>query len=1213
MIGNLEMTNKKNLSNIMDFKNKVKNTSFKGRPLNKGNLTKTYKKYVLTENRNAPLPSGLVVYNNKIIKRSKLEDKRSKSGALKPSVIKNLQKTKSSKTITKFIKRSNPLLNISSGNENPRYGSKDFKIKVKNVDKVNYTKEKVFRSLYRQTKDQRTKFSRFVFDRPNTKTFSVPFSDFSEMNENQFIDYMIQKTNQTAEEHYDLNDEGVSNSSITLQTNYIPSGMGGYKVPEWLKGRNALFNIINDDGLCGQRCLAVSIQNKTGIKNLRKKTRTKQLDRLTKEMVDKLGINKPLNILDFEVFAKKFKRQVIIFSSRKDIIHHTDDFREDKDDQDKIVYIYLDRTNEHYHLITNVNVFVSTNTQRYKYCPFCMKSYDIRTFKTHKCKKDKCRCCNSYEGHKGAKKWVNCQICNRWCFNEECRMLHIAEYHTYKKANKLKSVEVGDTKDATDWYCCKCKTNVDINRHQLGQHICGECKCDNCGEFHLPEDNHRCNILRGNITTKSTGEDMNYYAFDFESEFLDDGIHKVNFVDVRLLYSNERYQFNSIEDFIDFTKTQKKSTFIAHNFKGYDGWLIHNHLKREIGKKPNRIVLAGQKIMYMEFDGVRFIDSLNFVALPLEKLPKTFGLNQDQFKKGFFPYKMNKQKYKNYIGLFPEKHFFEPEKMKVSKEHQEGVVCPNKSKCKYCEFNKWYDSNKHTTYNFKKELKEYCESDVDILTKSMEVFRDNMMDICEGLDPLMCITIASYAHKVYLTLHAPTEEELDEIEGYNQENDYREEQTAISVLKKEEYLKMKKGFFGGRTEVFRLYKSWSKEEIDNGIYGRYIDIKSLYPTVQFYDYLPYGKPKKFTFDAGEKPDISKYFGFVECDITPPKDLLVPLLGGKSNGKFCFGLDKMEKAVVPTPELMKALELGYKIDRVYEIYHFKKSKELFKSYIRTFMRLKEEAGYEGKEEDKEEYCRMWKEEIGIDLKPEKLIYNAGKKSCSKVCLNSLWGKFGQRVMDTSEYIEDPSKWYKLMRRHEKGEVIIKTREDMGDTLFITYQENNEKKTSLKKTNVALCGMLTSNARLRLYEVIGKMGKRLIYCDTDSAIYEYNKNLYNPKEGDMLGDWQPEEQEPITDIVAPAPKTYAYKTLSQKKEVKSKGLTFNEENSKCIHFEAYKELIDTRKKLKAKALIFKKTKEGMKTLTTDKDLSFEADKFKRVINFEDYTTTPFGYEV
>ena len=71
--------------------------------------------------------------------------------------------------------------------------------------------------------------------------------------------------------------------------------------------------------------------------------------------------------------------------------------------------------------------------------------------------------------------------------------------------------------------------------------------------------------------------------------------------------------------------------------------------------------------------------------------------------------------------------------------------------------------------------------------------------------------------------------------------------------------------------------------------------------------------------------------------------------------------------------------------------------------------------------------------------------------------------------------------------------MKTRKYMGDCLFVEYEELKEENENLNKTYVAMCGVLTSQARLRLYEVIGdtRLNDRLIYCDTDSYIYEYDK--------------------------------------------------------------------------------------------------------------------------
>lgn len=47
------------------------------------------------------------------------------------------------------------------------------------------------------------------------------------------------------------------------------------------------------------------------------------------------------------------------------------------------------------------------------------------------------------------------------------------------------------------------------------------------------------------------------------------------------------------------------------------------------------LVVNGAKIMSMELsDGIKFIDSLNFLPFPLSAFPKSFGIHE--LKKGFF-------------------------------------------------------------------------------------------------------------------------------------------------------------------------------------------------------------------------------------------------------------------------------------------------------------------------------------------------------------------------------------------------------------------------------------------------------------------------------------------------------------------------------------------------------------------------------------------------
>ena len=69
--------------------------------------------------------------------------------------------------------------------------------------------------------------------------------------------------------------------------------------------------------------------------------------------------------------------------------------------------------------------------------------------------------------------------------------------------------------------------------------------------------------------------------------------------------------------------------------------------------------MNGNNILKLEFNGVRLIDSLNFMNFALAKFPATFGLQE--MKKGYFPHWANTDKYWNYIGPYLDMSFYSPD------------------------------------------------------------------------------------------------------------------------------------------------------------------------------------------------------------------------------------------------------------------------------------------------------------------------------------------------------------------------------------------------------------------------------------------------------------------------------------------------------------------------------------------------------------------------
>ncbi len=90
--------------------------------------------------------------------------------------------------------------------------------------------------------------------------------------------------------------------------------------------------------------------------------------------------------------------------------------------------------------------------------------------------------------------------------------------------------------------------------------------------------------------------------------------------------------------------------------------------------------------------------------------------------------------------------------------------------------------------------------------------------------------------------------------------------------------------YGGRTQAFKLYhKCTDNEKI------RYIDYTSLYPYIQKYGIFPVGHPRVLTenFDYS----VNAYFGILKIKILPPKNLLIPALPTRIDGKLYFTLCK----------------------------------------------------------------------------------------------------------------------------------------------------------------------------------------------------------------------------------------------------------------------------------------------------------------------------------
>jgi hypothetical protein len=90
--------------------------------------------------------------------------------------------------------------------------------------------------------------------------------------------------------------------------------------------------------------------------------------------------------------------------------------------------------------------------------------------------------------------------------------------------------------------------------------------------------------------------------------------------------------------------------------------MLKNHVS------PSQILYKGAKVTYMTVSApitLRFLDSFNFVPIPLASMPKAFGFDE---AKGTFPFLfLRKENMGKVFDRLPDKRFYAPETMKKAR------------------------------------------------------------------------------------------------------------------------------------------------------------------------------------------------------------------------------------------------------------------------------------------------------------------------------------------------------------------------------------------------------------------------------------------------------------------------------------------------------------------------------------------------------------------
>jgi hypothetical protein len=117
---------------------------------------------------------------------------------------------------------------------------------------------------------------------------------------------------------------------------------------------------------------------------------------------------------------------------------------------------------------------------------------------------------------------------------------------------------------------------------------------------------------------------------------------------------------------------------------------------------------------------------------------------------------------------------------------------------------------------------------------------------------------------------------------------------------------------------------------------------------------------------------------------------------------------------------------------------------------------------------------------------------------------MWDKWAQNQNKTQTTIVDSeNEFYELLTC--PGTEVTNLIFPNDDVAWVSCKYSEDNTAVGKNVNVVVAAYVTTQARLKLYEYLSKMGESVLYCDTDSVIF-IQKDNDPPKveTGDYLGD-------------------------------------------------------------------------------------------------------------
>lgn len=547
-------------------------------------------------------------------------------------------------------------------------------------------------------------------------------------------------------------------------------------------------------------------------------------------------------------------------------------------------------------------------------------------------------------------------------------------------------------------------------------------------------------------------EDKKFGTYDFECYLNDNNMfvpylccfYTANFYKVYYLsdYNNsEDMIIHFLNDLFNFPNYK----FYAHNSSNFDINFILKILYKitkniKILNKNGKIISVSA-VKNIIINGknkkiiIGFKDSYLFFPYSLDKLIRDYEINT---KKLIFPYKFVNCNNLNYIGKIPDLRYFAINKINIDNY--------------FNYINRFQDKN----WNLKNEAISYIFNDVKSLFEIIKINFDELYKL-ESINLNKNVSISSYAMNLFLA------------------NYYDPIKTPIHIPHYKQYIDIKKGFYGGRVEVFKCY--------GENLY--WYDVVSLYPAQMKKD-MPIGNLIK-----SNDSNLDNYFGFCYASVDVPEHTYSPVLPFRDDNNNIFYPVGNWDGWYPSVMLKNARDnYGVKV-KVHWGYKQEGNDTVFRDFIDRFVELKKNAEIDN---------------------------NSSRRSRAKLILNSNFGRWGLNYDPYKIKILDSGSAKKIFLKHE---VIYHEKFDDENNLeYIKYKTKplnilkdidietynilkikDDNKIDFIIRNIPIAAMTTGHASVFMSKILNLKDNPCYYTDTDSCFLP--KKLDDEFVGNNLG--------------------------------------------------------------------------------------------------------------